>query len=135
MKKRIPIVAVLFLSLFLAQNLIAHDVCVGQSLPHTQTYEGPTTCTDVSIHNLIVNGSLTVSGSRLYGITKVSGPINADYTCFDHIHDYDGGLQNIVTITDHSIVKGNLIFKDNRGFYHLDSTSVIYGNAINAKQI
>lgn len=132
MKKFISAFA--FLLLFSSQLLFAHDVCVGTRLPHTQTYEGPTFCTDVSIHNLTVNGPLTVNGSRLYGITKVTGPITAVYTCFDHIHAENGGLQNLVSITGNSIVKGNLIFEGASGIYYLDQSSVIYGNIINGAQ-
>lgn len=121
--------------IFLSHNALAHDVCIGTRLPHTQTYEGPTFCTDVSIHNLVVNGPLTVSGSRLYGITKVSGPITATYTCFDHIHETQGGLPNLVSITGNSIVKGCLIFEGARGVYQLDSTSFIYGGVTNGSKL
>lgn len=136
MKKCISTVVFLSLPLFfLSQNVLAHDVCVGTRLPHTQTYEGPTFCTDVSIHNLIVNGPLTVSGSRLYGITKVSGPITATYTCFDHIHATQGGLANLVSITGNSIVKGCLIFEGTSGIYQLDNSSFIYGGVTNGSKL
>lgn len=126
-------IAVGVLSVFLSQAVLAHDACIviGYHEPHTQIYDGPTFCTNVSIHNIDVRGPLTVSGSRMYGTTKVSGPVSASYTCFDQIHVKNNGSQNLVTISNNSIVKGDLVFEGDAGIYSLDSTSVIYGNVVN----
>ena len=129
-------VAVGFFSVFsiaLSHAALAHDACtvIGFHEPHTQIYDGPTFCTNVSIHNIDVRGPLTISGSRMYGTTKVSGPVTASYTCFDRIDVKNNGSQNHVILSDDSVIKGNLVFEGEAGIYTLDNTSVIYGNVIN----
>ncbi|OGT26792.1 MAG: hypothetical protein A3I77_08270 [Gammaproteobacteria bacterium RIFCSPLOWO2_02_FULL_42_14] len=123
-----------FILFFSITCAFAQDDCIvlGFHQPGTQTYEGPTWCEKKSINKIIVHGPLQADQSTLTGDTSVSGPIKSDHTQFDGIKITDQLTTEIVSLTNHSLVKKDLVFNGQKGTVILDKTSKVLGKIINA---
>jgi hypothetical protein len=131
MKTKLVIAAVL--SLCVSHVILAEDSCIviGYHEPNSQVYDGPTFCTNVTIKNINVRGPLQVNHCNMTGLTKVSGPLNAANTQFDHIKIKSHFSSMTVVLKNQSIDHGGLLFQGSSGYYHLDSTSKIIGHVVN----
>ncbi|EKD92254.1 MAG: hypothetical protein ACD_29C00097G0002 [uncultured bacterium] len=131
MKK--SLIAAGILSLFLSHGILAEDVCtvIGFHEPNSQTYDGPTFCSGVTINNIIVRGPLHVDNSTMTGKTQVSGPLFATHTLFDEINIKNDYSQMLVSLKNQTEDRGDLVFEGESGFYKLDNTSNVFGRIVN----
>ncbi len=119
--------------LFLSQPILADDACIviGFHEPNSQTYDGPTYCSSVTIKNIIVRGPLHTDHAVMLGTTQVDGPLFSKSTLFNTIQIKSPFSQMKVRLQDHTIDKHNLIFEGASGLYHVDHSSNIEGKVIN----
>lgn len=133
MKTLLTTICVLFL--FLSHPILADDHCSvsGYHDPNTQIYIGATTCTGVTINNINVHGSLTVTDATLLGNTVVTGSIVSSDTRFDEIHIHNNYSHMPIQLKNQSIVNGQLVFDNKSGTYCVDASSFILDGVVNGR--
>jgi len=107
-------IAVSFFSLLISQAVLAEDVCTvrGVHEPNSQTYDGPTTCSGVTINDPMVRGTLTANQSTMIGI-------------------HNSYSQGFVSLKDHTLIKGKLVFQGQSGIVCIDNTSTVLDGIVN----
>lgn len=112
------------------KNIFAESYCIGKRDIHAQHYYGMTTCEDVAIKNIMVNGDLQTMRANFSGKTIVNGNVHSELSHFDSlVIQNTGNLQVELFHTTH--VLGNIVFVGAPGKVLLSKTSWIHGKIIN----
>lgn len=123
---------------FISTSFAVQHAChvLGTHQSGTQTYRGSTWCDKARVKNVVVlHGSLQADNTTLLGVTTVAGPLKAAHSTF-HAIQIDGSVsREVVDLSQHSLVEGDIVFKGKKGIVILDGTSIVKGKIVNASVI
>ena len=110
-------------------------IVVGYHQPGTNIYDGPTTCGDFSLSNIVVHGPLKLSQTTITGETNVSGPMTTSGATLSNVVMNDHSSHETVTLQANTKVNGDITFKGSAGTVYLSGGSSISGKVINGRVI
>lgn len=110
-------------------------VVLGFHEPHTNIYDGPTWCGQVSLSNIDVRGPLQLKGTSISGKTDVHGPLTLIGANIHNVYLHKQLTPVKVNVENGTTVAGNVTFSANgpAGIVYLHSGSSISGRVVNGQ--
>ena len=114
-----------------ANNTDPSCAVLGVREPNSNTYDGPTFCQNIKLHDINVRGPLQVTNTSITGLAKINGPLLAIASQLQTITSENTYTPEFIKLTADTLVKGDIVFKGKRGKLLIDATSKLMGKLIN----
>lgn len=104
---------------------------VGYHEPHSNIYNGPTECGNISLSTLTVHGPLHLDHTRVQGRTEISGPLLATAARLQDVIIKPQLTATQINLEKFTTVEGQITFEGKAGTVYLQKGSTLSKPVIN----